>query len=412
MDNGLNNSRNDFEFFQQLINGEKLDYLDSAATAQRPVSVLKAVSDFYRHDNANVHRSINTLSSRATDSYEAARDKVAGFIHAADSQSIVFTRSTTESLNLVARSFGDLVVTAGDEILISEMEHHSNLIPWQQLAQRKQAKLVYIGLQADGELNMTDLKRKLTSRTKIVAIAQVSNVLGTINPIKEIARLAHEQGAYMVVDGAQAAPHFAVDVQDLDADFYAFSGHKMLAPAGIGVLYGKKALLDQMPPVQFGGEMIDRVDEQSATWAAAPLKFEAGTPNIGGAIGLAAAIDYLQALGMDKIEAYEQDLMAIVLKGLSQIDGLTIYGPLDAAKHASVLAFNLGKLHAHDVATALDLQGIEVRAGDHCAQPLMHYLGISAAVRASFYFYNTRDDVDRLISGLQRTKEFFSNAAR
>lgn len=412
MDEGLNNSRKDFEIFQQLINGEQLDYLDSAATAQRPASVLKAVSDFYLHDNANVHRSMNTLSSHATDSYEAARNKAAAFIHAADSQSIVFTRSTTESLNLVARSFGDLVVNAGDEILISEMEHHSNLIPWQQLAQRKQAKLVYVGLQADGQLDMADLKGKLTSHTKIVAIAQVSNVLGTINPIKEIARLAHEQGAYMVADGAQAAPHFAVDVQDLGVDFYAFSGHKMLAPAGIGVLYGKKALLDQMPPVQFGGEMIDRVNEQSATWAAAPLKFEAGTPNIGGAIGLAAAIDYLQALGMNQIEAYEQKLMAAALKGLSQINGLTIYGPIDAAKHASVLAFNLGKLHAHDVATALDLQGIEVRAGDHCAQPLMNYLSISAATRASFYFYNTREDVDRLIHGLERTKEFFADAVR
>jgi len=409
MDNGLNNSRLDFKILAQNINDEPLVYLDNAATTQKPKAVLQSIINYYEHDNANVHRGVHTLSQRSTNAFEAARDKVTAFINAPSRETVIYTRSTTESLNLIATSFGDLVVNAGDEIVISPMEHHSNLVPWQKLAAKKHAILKYINLTADGELDMNHARQQITDKTKIVAIAQVSNVLGVVNPIQKITKLAHQHGAYMICDGAQSVPHMKVDVQLLDVDFYAFSGHKMLAPTGIGVLYGKAELLQAMQPIQFGGEMIDFVHSQSASWNELPWKFEAGTPNISGAIALGSAIDYLTNLGMQNIKNYEQKLVNYVLPKLLEIDGVTVYGPHNPANHTGVISFNLDNLHPHDVASGLDMEGIEVRAGHHCAQPLMEYLNVAATVRASFYFYNTKADADRLVNSIQTVKEFFNN---
>ncbi|MBV0931156.1 cysteine desulfurase [Lentilactobacillus sp. IMAU92037] len=409
MDKGLNNSRKDFPILDQQVNGEPLVYLDNAATTQKPNQVLRTIVNYYQNDNANVHRGVHTLAERATDSYEAARDKVAKFINAASRKSIVYTRSTTEGLNWVASSFGNLVVNEGDEIVISQLEHHSNIVPWQQVAQKQHATLKYIDLTADGELDMDSARRQITDKTKIVAIAQAANVMGVVNPIKELGQIAHQHGAYMIADGAQAAPHMKIDVQDLDVDFYAFSGHKMLAPTGIGVFYGKQALLEMMPPVQFGGEMIDFVHHQDASWTELPWKFEAGTPNISGAIALGSAIDYLTNLGMDNIHAYEHELVAYTLPKLLAVDGVTVYGPHDPNKHTGVLAFNMAGLHPHDVATGLDMEGVAVRAGHHCAQPLMEYLNVTATARASFYFYNTQADADKFIQAVTAVKEFFAD---
>ncbi|EHL99759.1 cysteine desulfurase, SufS subfamily [Lentilactobacillus parafarraginis F0439] len=409
MSKGLNDSRTDFPILDQEVNGEPLVYLDNAATTQKPVSVLQTIMHYYEHDNANVHRGVHTLAERATEQFEAARDKVAAFINAPSRKTIVYTRSTTESLNWIASSFGNAVVNEGDEIVISELEHHSNVVPWQQVAKNQHATLKYIGLTADGELDMDDARKQITDKTKIVAIAHASNVMGVVNPIKELAQLAHAHNAYMVADGAQSTPHLKVDVQDLDVDFYAFSGHKMLAPTGIGILYGKPEILDEMEPTQFGGEMINEVHEQAADWKESPWKFEAGTPNISGAIALGSAIDYLNNLGMDNISAYEQELVDYTLPKLTQIDGITVYGPHDPAKHTGVLSFNLEGLHPHDVATGLDMDGIAVRAGHHCAQPLMEYLSCEATCRASFYFYNTKEEADRLLDALNEVKEFFAN---
>ncbi|WP_367334031.1 cysteine desulfurase [Lentilactobacillus sp.] len=409
MDKGLNNSRQDFPILNQQVNGEPLVYLDNAATTQKPLAVLNAIMDYYQHDNANVHRGVHTLAERATESYEASRDKVAEFINAPSRRSIIFTRSTTESLNWIAASFGNLVVSEGDEIVISELEHHSNIVPWQQVAQKQHATLKYIGLTADGELDIQSARELITDRTKIVAIAHASNVMGVVNPIKELAKLAHQHGAYIIADGAQAAPHMPIDVSDLDVDFYALSGHKMLAPTGIGVLYGKEALLNMMPPAQFGGEMIDFVHHQDASFKEVPWKFEAGTPNISGAIALGRAIDYLNELGMDNVLAYEKDLVKYTLPRLLAIDGVRVYGPHDPDKHTGVLSFNLWGLHPHDLATGLDMEGIAVRAGHHCAQPLMEYLNVEATARASFYFYNTQQDADRFIHAITAVKEFFAD---
>ena len=409
MDKGLNNSRQDFPILNQQVNGEPLVYLDNAATTQKPLAVLNAIMDYYQHDNANVHRGVHTLAERATESYEASRDKVAEFINAPSRRSIIFTRSTTESLNWIAASFGNLVVSEGDEIVISELEHHSNIVPWQQVAQKQHATLKYIGLTADGELDIQSARELITDRTKIVAIAHASNVMGVVNPIKELAKLAHQHGAYIIADGAQAAPHMPIDVSDLDVDFYALSGHKMLAPTGIGVLYGKEALLNMMSPAQFGGEMIDFVHHQDASFKEVPWKFEAGTPNISGAIALGRAIDYLNELGMDNVLAYEKDLVKYTLPRLLAIDGVRVYGPHDPDKHTGVLSFNLWGLHPHDLATGLDMEGIAVRAGHHCAQPLMEYLNVEATARASFYFYNTQQDADRFIHAITAVKEFFAD---
>jgi len=398
--------RKDFPILDQIVNDEPLVYLDNAATTQKPKAILEAVNRYYQEDNANVHRGVHTLAERATASYEAARETVRRFINASSTKEILFTRGTTTGLNWIGR-FAEEILEEGDEVLISIMEHHSNILPWQEACRKTGAKLVYAYLK-DGGLDLEDFREKLTDRTKFVSITHASNVLGVINPIQELAQLAHEKGAIMVVDGAQSVPHMKIDVQKLDADFFVFSGHKMAGPTGIGVLYGKEHYLNQMSPVEFGGEMIDFVYEQSATWKELPWKFEAGTPNMAGAIGLAAAIDYLEAIGMDAIEHHEQDLIAYVFPKLQAIEGLKIYGSQDLAKRSGVISFNLGNLHPHDLATALDYEGVAVRAGHHCAQPLIQYLEVPATARASFYLYNTKEDCDKLVEALIKTKEFFN----
>ena len=398
--------RQDFAILDQVVNDEPLVYLDNAATTQKPQVVLDTLMAYYHEDNANVHRGVHTLAERATAAYEASREKLRQFINAKSTKEVLFTRGTTTGLNWVGR-FAEQVLEPGDEVVISIMEHHSNIIPWQEACKKTGAKLVYAYLK-DGQLDMEDLANKITEKTKFVSLAQVSNVLGCINPVKEIAKLAHQVGAYMVVDGAQSAPHMAIDVQDLECDFFTLSGHKMLGPTGIGVLYGKEEILNQMNPIEFGGEMIDFVYEQEATWKELPWKFEAGTPNIAGAIALGAAVDYLSALGMENIHAYEQELVDYVLPKLQAIDGLTVYGPEDPTQHAGVIAFNIDGLHPHDVATALDYEGVAVRAGHHCAQPLINHLGISSAARASFYIYNTKEDCDKLVEAILATKGFFN----
>ena len=398
--------RKDFPILDQIVNDEPLVYLDNAATTQKPKAVLEAVNRYYQEDNANVHRGVHTLAERATASYEAARETVRRFINASSTKEVLFTSGTTTGLNWIGR-FAEEILEEGDEVLISIMEHHSNILPWQEACRKAGAKLVYVYLK-DGGLDLEDFRKKLTDRTKFVSIAHASNVLGVINPVQEIAQLAHEKGAIVVVDGAQSVPHMKIDVQKLDADFFVFSGHKMAGPTGIGVLYGKEQYLNQMSPVEFGGEMIDFVYEQSATWKELPWKFEAGTPNMAGAIGLAAAIDYLEAIGMDAIERHEQDLIAYVFPKLQAIEGLKIYGSQDLAKRSGVISFNLGDLHPHDLATALDYEGVAVRAGHHCAQPLIHYLEVPATARASFYLYNTKEDCDKLVEALIKTKEFFN----
>ncbi|HEL1074762.1 TPA: cysteine desulfurase [Streptococcus equi subsp. zooepidemicus] len=401
-----NQIKADFKLLDQCVNDEALVYLDNAATTQKPQAVLEILQAYYQKDNANVHRGVHTLAERATRQYEASRQKVADFIGAKSSKEVIFTRGTTTSLNWVSK-FAEQILKPGDEVLISIMEHHANILPWQQVCQKTGARLVYAYLK-EGKLDMNDLQSKLGASTKFVSIAHVSNVLGCVNPIQEIARLAHARGAYFVVDAAQSVSHMAIDVQDLDCDFLAFSGHKLLGPTGIGVLYGKEALLNQMNPVEFGGEMIDFVYEQEATWKPLPWKLEAGTPHIAGAIGLGAAISYLDAIGMDQVHAHEADLVAYTLPRLQAIAGLTVYGPERADERSGVLAFNIDGLHPHDLATALDYEGVAVRAGHHCAQPLHKYLGLHSTVRASFYLYNTREDCDRLIEAILKAKEFFN----
>lgn len=398
--------RQDFPILDQLVNDEPLVYLDNAATTQKPKQVLTKIKEYYEVDNANVHRGVHTLAERATAAYEASREKARAFLNAKSTKEVLFTRGTTTGLNWIGR-FAEEILQPDDEVLISIMEHHSNVIPWQEACRKTGAKLVYAYLK-DGQLDIDDLRSKLSSKTKFVSLAQVSNVLGCINPVKKIVELAHEVGAYMVVDGAQSAPHMPIDVQDLDCDFFTLSGHKMLGPTGIGILYGKEEVLNRMSPVEFGGEMIDFVYEQEAIWKELPWKFEAGTPNIAGAIAFGAALDYLTELGMDNVHAHEQELVAYVLPKLQAIPGLTVYGPQDSADHAGVIAFNLEGLHPHDVATALDYEGVAVRAGHHCAQPLINHLGIHSAARASFYIYNTQEDCDKLVEAIIKTKEFFN----
>ncbi|ALP35350.1 cysteine desulfurase [Paenibacillus sp. IHB B 3084] len=400
--------REQFPILHQEINGHPLVYLDNAATSQKPLAVIEAIKHYYEYDNSNVHRGVHTLGSRATDAYEGAREKVARFLNAKRSQEIIFTRGTTTALNLVASSYGRANCQEGDEIVITQMEHHSNLIPWQQVAKATGATLKYIPLQEDGSVDLADVEKTVTENTKIVAIAHVSNVLGVVNPVKEIAAIAHRKGAIIVVDGAQSTPHMKVDVQDIDADFYAFSGHKMCGPTGIGALYGKKALLENMEPIEFGGEMIDDVGLYESTWKELPWKFEGGTPIIAGAVGLGAAIDFLESIGLDAIAQHESRLANYALKRLREVDGLTIYGP--AERHVGLVTFNLNDVHPHDVATVLDSKGVAVRAGHHCCQPLMRWLKASATARASFYLYNTEEEVDVLISALIQTKEYFGDA--
>lgn len=397
----------DFSILHQSVNDEPLVYLDNAATTQKPQAVLDKVLAYYEYANANVHRGVHTLSDRATTQYEQSRETVRQFINAKDASEVIFTRGTTTSLNWVAKNLGTHILTEEDEILISYMEHHSNIIPWQQIAKATGATLRYIELTEDGRLDMEDARQKINSKTKILSITHVSNVLGVVNPIKELANLVHEQGGVIVVDGAQAVPHMTVDVQELDVDFYAFSGHKMCGPTGIGVLYGKRKWLEAIEPIEFGGEMIQVVDLQASTWADIPHKFEAGTPNIAGAIGLAAAIDYLEDIGMDQIYNHERRLVEYTLEKMRQIEGLSIYGPTDARLRSGVITFNIDGVHPHDVATAMDMEGVAIRAGHHCAQPLMNYMKQPATARASFYLYNTKADADKLIEAIQKTKEFF-----
>ncbi|MCL6600170.1 MAG: cysteine desulfurase [Alicyclobacillus macrosporangiidus] len=402
--------RKDFPILQQEVNGHPLVYLDSAATSQKPRPVIETLRRYYELDNANVHRGVHTLGSRATEAYELAREKVARFIHAPSPEQVVFTRGTTESLNMVAYGYARLKLKEGDEIVLTPAEHHSNLIPWQQVARFTGAKLKYIPLQPDGTIRLEDVRATIGPNTRLVAIAQVSNVLGTIHPIREIAAIAHANGAVLVVDGAQSVPHMPVDVQDLDCDFLAFSGHKMCGPTGIGVLYGKRKLLEEMEPTYFGGEMIDVVELYQATWKEPPWKFEGGTPIIAGAIGLGAAVDYLTAIGMEEIRAHDRQLAEYALEKLSAIPDIEIYGPRQGTDRGGLVTFNLKGVHPHDVSTVLDAEGIAIRAGHHCAQPLMRWLNVAATARASFYLYNTEADIDRLASALQTAKEFFQHA--
>lgn len=395
----------DFPIFNRPINGHRLVYLDSAATSQKPQIVIDSLTHYYETMNANVLRSAHTLAEEATTAMEGARANIAQFINARGPEEVIFTRGTTESLNTVARAWGDKFLEAGDEIVISPMEHHSNLIPWQQLAKRTGALLRYVDLEEDGTVTVGSVQRQLSDRTRIVALSAVSNVLGTINPIREVARLAHQAGAIMVVDGAQSVPHQPTDVQAWDADFLAFSGHKMLGPTGIGVLWGKSSLLDAADPVMFGGEMIAYVDRDSATWAELPAKFEGGTPHIAGAIGLGVAVDYLNTVGMHRIEEHSKQMAEEAYRRLAQISGVNVYGP--PSPRTSVVAFNIVGIHPHDVAQVFDSRGVAIRAGHHCAQPLMHWLDVGATARASFYLYNSERDIDALVEATEETKRYF-----
>jgi cysteine desulfurase / selenocysteine lyase len=396
-----------FPILNQEINGHPLVYLDSAATSQKPIQVIEAVKRYYELDNSNVHRGVHTLGSRATDAYEGARDKVAHFLNAKHREEIIFTRGTTSAINLVASSYARSVCQEGDEIVITPMEHHSNLIPWQQAAKATGAVLKYIPLLEDGTISLADVEATITDRTKMVAITYVSNVLGCVNPVKEIAEIAHRHGAKILIDGAQSTPHMKVDVQALDVDFYALSGHKMCAPTGIGALYGKKALLEKMEPIEFGGEMIDFVGLQDSTWKDIPYRFEGGTPIIAGAVGLGAAIDFLTDIGLDQIDQHDRRLAAYAVERMSQVEGLMIYGSL--TNRTGLVTFNLDDVHPHDVATVVDAEGVAVRAGHHCCQPLMKWLNVSATARASFYLYNDESDVDQLVYALNKTRQFFAS---
>ncbi len=398
--------RKDFPLLGQKMNGRPLVYLDNGATTQKPESVIQSMCGYYGGCNANPHRGAYALSVEATDIYENARARVQRFIHAPAAREVIFTKNATEALNLVAYSYGLSHIGAGDEIVITIAEHHSNLVPWQQVAKARGAVLKYIYLEADGNLAADDIAAKITPQTKLVAVTQVSNVLGLVNPVREIAAKAHAVGAVLVVDGSQSVAHMAVDVQELDADFFAFSGHKMLSPMGIGVLWGRASLLDSMPPFLTGGDMIEYVTEQHTDFAELPAKFEAGTQNVGGAAGLTAAIDYLERIGFDRIGAIEKDLLDYALPQLRELPFITLYG-CDTTRNnkTGIITFNVKDVHPHDVATILDAEGVAVRAGHHCAQPLMQYLGVNATCRASFYFYNTREDVDRWIAALKKVRE-------
>jgi cysteine desulfurase / selenocysteine lyase len=399
--------RPDFPILQSEVHGRRLIYLDSAATTQKPNQVIDAIAEYYRSLNANVHRGAYDLAVRATEAYEAVRGEVAAFVGAPDPAGVVFVRGATEAINLVASSLGRLRVRAGDEIVVTAMEHHSNLIPWQLLAEAREARLVMVELTRDGQIDLADFRRALERQPRLVAFTHVSNVLGTVNPVAEMTRLAHDAGAAVLVDGAQAVPHLPVDVTALDCDFYVFSGHKMLGPMGIGALIGKPALLDAMPPYHGGGEMIRTVHDTTATYAPLPHKFEAGTPNVEGAIGLGAAIRYLRDLGMPEVAAHERALTRYALERLGTVEGVTLYGP---AERAGVVSFTLADIHPHDLATIVDSEGVAIRAGHHCAQPLMRRLDVAATARATFYVYNTREDVDALVAALEKARTLFGYA--
>lgn len=400
--------RGDFPVLDQTVNGRPLVYLDSAATAQKPRAVIEAVRRYYEHDNANVHRAIHALGERATIKYEEARQKVARFINAPETETVIFVKNATEAINLVAYGWAWHNLTSGDEILLSPIEHHSNLVPWQLAAKATGARLRFFNVTEDGRIRTDNLDDVITERTKLVAVTHASNVLGTIVPVQEIAAVAKQKGAVVVVDGAQSTPHMPVDVQALGCDFFALSGHKMMAPTGIGVLWGRRELLEKMEPFLGGGDMINSVSLEDAKWADLPYKFEAGTPNIAGVIGLGAAIDYLNELGMENVLNHEQHIVKYAMKRLREVPGVTIYGP---EERAGLVTFNVDGIHPHDLATILNEQGIAIRAGHHCAQPVMQWLGVPATARASFYIYNNEEDVDRLVAGIETAKEFFGHVA-
>ena len=397
--------RRDFPILAQRVHGKWLVYLDNAATSQKPRAVIGAIARYYEQDNANIHRGVHTLSMRATDAHDAARRTVQRFIHAGDAREIVFVRGATEAINLVAQSYGRAHVAAGDEVLITAMEHHSNIVPWQILCEEKQARLRVAPIDDDGELRMEEFEKLIGARTRMVAVTHVSNALGTVNPLRRMIELAHVRNVPVLVDGAQAVPHLPVDVQELDCDFYAFSGHKVYGPTGIGVLYGKAALLDAMPPYQGGGDMIRSVTFEKTTYNDLPFKFEAGTPDIAGAIGLGAALEYVSALGVEKVAAHGQDLLAYATEAVSAIPGVRLIGT--ASRRAGVLSFVLDNVHPHDLGTILDRQGIAIRTGHHCAQPVMERFGVPATARASFAVYNSREDIDALVEGIAKAHEVF-----
>ena len=399
-------ARRDFPALDQEINGKRLVYLDNAASTQKPDAVIDTVSNYYRHDHANVHRGMHELARRATAAYEGARAKVARFLGALEPEEVVWTRGTTEAINLVAAAWGSKHLADGDEIVLSTQEHHSNLIPWQLAAARSGARLRYIELDSEGRLRLELLPELLTDRTRIVAVSHVSNALGTVNPVKEIAQQVRASGALLLIDGAQAAPHLPIDVGELGCDFYAISGHKMCGPTGIGALWARREILEEMDPYQGGGEMISVVEREGSTWAAVPHKFEAGTPNIAGAVGMGTAVDYLEAVGHDALLAHEREVLGYAIERLSEVRGIRLYGP-PLEERCGVASFALDYAHPHDIATIVDTEGVAVRAGHHCAQLVMKHFGVSATTRASFYLYNDTEDVDRLVDALAEVEAIF-----
>lgn len=399
--------RNDFPILSAMVYNRPLIYLDNGATTQKPRQVIEAMANYYSNENANVHRGAHYLSTRATGAHEGARERVRAFIGAKDKASVIFTRNATEGINQVAYGWALNQLKSGDEIVISIAEHHSNLLPWQYVAKKTGAILRYVYLNPDGSLSLKEYRRLIKGKVKLVALQHTSNVLGTVNPLGEIISIAHKKGARVLIDGAQGVPHMKVDVQELDCDFLVFSGHKMLGPMGSGILYIKEELLDQVEPLLLGGEMIDEVEEQRATFAPPPLRFEAGTPNVEASVGLARAIDYLEEIGLNQIQHHEIKLTAYALERLQGLDYITLYGPLTLENRSGVISFNVEGVHPHDVATILDQEGIALRSGHHCAQPLMKYLEVSATCRISFYLYNTLDEVDALINGLKKVRKWF-----
>lgn len=399
--------KEDFPILQQKINGNRLAYLDNSATTLKPIQVIEAISDYNKKSHGNPHRGAHKLSVLATEEYDLARKKVKEFINAKHSEEIIFTKNTTESLNLIAYSYGMNFINEGDEIVLAISEHHSNILPWQRVAKEKKANLKYMYLNANSRISEKEIKEKITTRTKIISIAQMSNVLGTIHPIEQIIEYGHKMGAIIIVDGAQSVPHMPVDVQDLDVDFFGFSAHKMLGPMGIGILYGKKELLENMPPYLTGGNMIEYVYEQEATFAPIPYKFEAGTQNVEGAVGLRAAIEYLENIGLNNIQKHEEILVEYALDKMLKLPYIDIQGPIDLYMRGGIISFTLEDIHPHDIASILDTYGIAIRAGHHCAQPLMNYLKIPATSRISFYLYNNKEDIDQFIEGIKKVRKWF-----
>jgi len=405
--------REDFPILGREINGKQLVYFDNAATTQKPQAVINSLVDYYQNYNANVHRGVHSLSMEATDKYEEAREKVAAFINAESSDCLIWTRNSSESLNLVAYTWGEKNIEEGDEIVLTPMEHHSNLVPWQEIARRKGAKIRFIPITSDGLLDLTEIENIINDRTVLVSVVHMSNALGTINPVKQIATIAHSRGAKVLIDGAQSVPHIPTDVQDYDCDFLAFSGHKMLGPTGIGCLYAKKEILETMEPFMTGGEMVLEVTYEKASWADLPMKFEAGTPNIADAIGLGAAIDYLNELGMDNIYSHENELTFHAMCKFFELqsEGVELFGPRDENLKGGVFSFNVPDVHPHDLGTVLDNMGIAVRTGHHCAMPLVKSLGVAATARASFYLYNTTDEIDVFVDALREAIRYFRHGS-